>query len=296
MEDETQKKSHRYIALHPSPSDLFLLFRLVRHRGVSSKSTFYLLCLHLASFFLDGIFMIVEIVLWRCWPSEYAAAGLLFCILIFGIQLRTLSRDSYVARYPFYGSWAIAFLYDLASAVSLFVTGNAASSRSPPLPSHTPSSLLQLKACIAIVRYVIILGPILTPFVRKSSDRDFDDEQAPLLSTTDAGSPHDDENFLNRAKRFSILYPYLWPVRDRMLYLRIGLTGLCLLLNVGVVFLSGRQFGVVVDSLDGSSGKNPWIQMALLFLYQYLLSPAGISLVRGRAWKSVERSSRGEYT
>lgn len=93
-------------------------------------------------------------------------------------------------------------------------------------------------------------------------------------------------------KGFLIFFPYVWPVGNRRLQVYAGLVGLCLLAGNALNFLVPLQLGVVMDSLSGVSGKNPWTQVVIFAGLRLLASEAGINLLRQYLWLPVEYYSQ----
>ncbi|KAI1100232.1 hypothetical protein F4804DRAFT_348717 [Jackrogersella minutella] len=98
------------------------------------------------------------------------------------------------------------------------------------------------------------------------------------------------------AKGFLIFFPYIWPVNNRRLQLYAALVGLCLLAGNVLNFLIPRQYGAVMDSLSGVSGRNPWIQVAIFAGLRLLASEAGINLLRQMFWLPIEYYSEEALT
>ncbi|KAH9886803.1 hypothetical protein F4778DRAFT_439544 [Xylariomycetidae sp. FL2044] len=103
-------------------------------------------------------------------------------------------------------------------------------------------------------------------------------------------------SWISYVKGFFIFIPYIWPVGNRRLQTHAALVGVCLLANNGLNFLIPRQYGMVMDSLSGVSGKNPWVQVAIFAGLRLLSSEAGISLIRQLLWLPVEYYSREAMT
>ncbi|KAI1073641.1 hypothetical protein F5B20DRAFT_497752 [Whalleya microplaca] len=97
-------------------------------------------------------------------------------------------------------------------------------------------------------------------------------------------------------KGFFVFFPYVWPVNNRRLQFHAALVGLCLLAGNALNFLIPRQYGAVMDSLSGVSGKSPWIQVAVFAGLRLLSSEAGISLLRQQLWLPVELYSQEVLT
>ena len=90
------------------------------------------------------------------------------------------------------------------------------------------------------------------------------------------------------AKPFLIFFPYIWPVGNRRLQMYAALVGVCLLAENLLNFLVPLQLGMVMDSLSGVSGQNPWTQVIIFAGLRLLASEAGIHLLRRYLWLPVE--------
>ncbi|KAI1342478.1 hypothetical protein F5Y15DRAFT_406132 [Xylariaceae sp. FL0016] len=101
----------------------------------------------------------------------------------------------------------------------------------------------------------------------------------------------DEGSWITYLKGFWIFYPYIWPVNNRRLQLYAALVGLCLLAGNGLNFLIPRQYGAVMDSLSGVSGKNPWVEVMVFAVLRLMASESGISLLRQLLWLPVEMYS-----
>ncbi|KAK3394487.1 hypothetical protein B0H63DRAFT_47383 [Podospora didyma] len=95
-------------------------------------------------------------------------------------------------------------------------------------------------------------------------------------------------NYIKYAKSFLVFLPYVWPVNNRPLQTRIFLVGCCLLTMNFINFLVPRQLGIIVDSLNGVNGKNPWTGVAIFAGLKLIASEAGLSLLRQWLWVPVE--------
>ncbi|KAL2270868.1 hypothetical protein VTJ83DRAFT_239 [Remersonia thermophila] len=100
-------------------------------------------------------------------------------------------------------------------------------------------------------------------------------------------------NWFTYAKSFQLFFPYIWPVKRRGLQLRIVLVGCCLLAMNFINVLIPRQLGIIMDSLSGVNGKNPWNEVLIFAGLKLVASEAGLSLLRQWLWIPVEYYSFG---
>ncbi|KAK3496836.1 uncharacterized protein B0T23DRAFT_393161 [Neurospora hispaniola] len=98
-------------------------------------------------------------------------------------------------------------------------------------------------------------------------------------------------NWVTYAKSFMIFFPYVWPVGNRGLQLRVFLVGCCLMAMNFIHVLIPRQIGIVMDSLGGVNHKDPWTQVLIFAGLKLTASEAGISLLRQWLWIPVESYS-----
>ncbi|CAJ2514324.1 Uu.00g024430.m01.CDS01 [Anthostomella pinea] len=271
------------------------------------------LFLFIGCFCLEGALEVAEVIIWHHWPSEDAIVSLLLCILVFGMELDVLTGASNVIWYRFYGSWVIALLCDLANIVLLLAQIQNPSTNYDRLPvlGH---------AFLVVVRCVLMLSAFKIYFSCESQveHRERDSKRSLLSNakrkpgggntvanggygasssaTSSIAGNTEKGNWLDSVRKFSTLFPYIWPANNRCLQLRVGLVGLCLLAENTVNFLQPRQYGAVIDSLNGASAKDPWVQVAVFTGLQLLSSDAGIPLVRQFLWKPLKCYSEEALT
>ncbi|AEO70031.1 uncharacterized protein THITE_2120869 [Thermothielavioides terrestris NRRL 8126] len=95
-------------------------------------------------------------------------------------------------------------------------------------------------------------------------------------------------NWLTYAKSFLVFFPYIWPVNNRSLQLRVVLVGFCLLAMNFLNVLIPRQMGIIMDSLSGTNHRNPWTEVLIFAGLKLVASEAGLSLLRQWLWIPVE--------
>ncbi|KAH6634036.1 hypothetical protein B0J18DRAFT_6634 [Chaetomium sp. MPI-SDFR-AT-0129] len=100
-------------------------------------------------------------------------------------------------------------------------------------------------------------------------------------------------NWVTYAKSFKVFFPYVWPVNHTSLQIRVVLVGFCLLAMNFINVLIPRQLGIIMDSLAGTNGKNPWREVLFFAGLKLVASEAGISLLRQWLWIPVEYYSFG---
>ncbi|ETS87309.1 hypothetical protein PFICI_01137 [Pestalotiopsis fici W106-1] len=90
------------------------------------------------------------------------------------------------------------------------------------------------------------------------------------------------------AKGFLIFLPYIWPFHNRRLQVYAGLVGVCLIAGNALNVLIPRQMGIILDALNGTSDRNPWIEVIVFAALRLAASEAGINLIRSMLWLPVE--------
>ncbi|KAK4105630.1 hypothetical protein N658DRAFT_416824 [Parathielavia hyrcaniae] len=100
-------------------------------------------------------------------------------------------------------------------------------------------------------------------------------------------------NWVTYAKSFMVFFPYVWPVNNRALQVRVVLVGFCLLAMNFINFLIPRQLGIIMDSLSGRNNTNPWNEVLFFAGLKLVASEAGLSLLRQWLWIPVEFYSFG---
>ncbi|KAK4240854.1 hypothetical protein C8A03DRAFT_12866 [Achaetomium macrosporum] len=128
----------------------------------------------------------------------------------------------------------------------------------------------------------------------QSSSSDTDDDETPYERRQRQASEQMEKrlkekgNWVTYAKSFLVFFPYIWPVKHRSLQVRVVLVGFCLLAMNFINVLIPRQLGIIMDSLSGINGKNPWTQVLIFAGLKLVASEAGLSLLRQWLWIPVE--------
>ncbi|KAI3322883.1 P-loop containing nucleoside triphosphate hydrolase protein [Xylariaceae sp. AK1471] len=273
------------IALGLAPSDV----QYPQQKDIIAR----LFALVILCFGLDGAVNVAGIIFSSLWPSQEDTIGLSSCILAFGIIAQSFEGTSDIVMwYQLHG-----FLQFIGMQRTHAVNPRTASRSEILLFSH--ASL----ACARCVIFAAISLVYLWQDRRKHGGSD--DEETPLLPSPgpSPGSNRMDaadtsvtcpqaqskRNWFIQFQKLMVLYPYIWPKKDRSLQIRLGLVGLCILANNGINLLIPRQYGILVDCLSTSSERNPWPQVAIFMTLRLLSSEAGIQFVRKVLWLPVEQ-------
>lgn len=100
-------------------------------------------------------------------------------------------------------------------------------------------------------------------------------------------------------KRYSLLFPYLWPSKDRRLQMMMILCLVIVVLQRGVNVLVPYQVGIITDQLSGDDGPvhMPWVSVMLYILYRLLQGNNGLlGAVRSTAWIPISQYSYREIS
>ncbi|EFZ03221.2 ABC transporter [Metarhizium robertsii ARSEF 23] len=261
-------------------------------------------------------------------PAEHSVVGNLSCLLVFGIQLSWLSTATDLVWYPYQGAWIIA----LAFETTLGAFGAVQSHTKTLSRHHTVELVLTILRCVLLL--VLVFWAFFWRCVQAIHHRS-DEEHQPLLadaangtpsgygSTSDTEAASDEEaeynwerrereakeimekrlkeggNWFTYAKGFMVLFPYVWPVGNRVLQLRAATVGLCLLGSNVLHLLIPRQTGIIMDSLAANkedSSNNPWVAVAVFAGLRLAASDSGIELLRQWLWIPVQYYSRDAMT
>ncbi|KAI0798412.1 P-loop containing nucleoside triphosphate hydrolase protein [Xylaria sp. FL0064] len=278
------------IALCLPPSVIYLP---QRNDTISRLFLLVMLC-----FSLDGAVGVAGVIFWSLWPSQEDIIGLVSCVFTFSIIAQSSKGTSTVITWHwFYGAWAIGFFCDILTAVLQCISSQDTH------VVHYSKTLVLFHASLAFIRCVLfgIISSLLL-WQDRQKHTCSSDEEAPLLpsptlsssfahvdaATSSAIPPGSQNDWVLRFQKLMILSPYIWPQNSRDLQIRIVLTGLCILANNGINLLVPRQYGILIDYLRTSLGKNPWPDVALFMALRLLSSEAGIQIVQKMLWRLVE--------
>ncbi|KAI5917439.1 hypothetical protein F4810DRAFT_696311 [Camillea tinctor] len=148
----------------------------------------YFLLFFITSFGIQLAHRVVEVLLYREWPSQHYVVGLLSCILVFGIQQNSLSTASEIVWVPLYGSWILSLVFESVTATVTFVHYRWAAD-SAVSPHNRKILLLFLDASFAVARVAIVSGVILIYTWGRhnatTTRASFDEERTPLIPKLD---------------------------------------------------------------------------------------------------------------
>ncbi|KAI0389028.1 hypothetical protein F5Y17DRAFT_158252 [Xylariaceae sp. FL0594] len=151
---------------------------------VRTKIIWYSLLFFLALYGIQVLSKIIEVSVWSRWPSQSTIIGMLSCILVFGVQQTSMGDATEIVWYPYYGSWLISSLFELALGVLQFVIAHGVSAIRFHDEVELESPLfIRVDAILSIIRFVLMLALVLAHL---SSGRACvevsDEERSPLLS------------------------------------------------------------------------------------------------------------------
>lgn len=252
----------------------------------------------------------------------------LFSALVWLVITLGLQDSTFDISYPFYGSWILALVFDIAID-GLYL----ASRRSTDL--DVIGLILRL---VRICSLVALLGLAAARHL-ESKPETCDEENQPLLNSTrqygsipqasdteccsaapeasgvKADEPNsdactdwdDDDKQSGRTERdprkgwqtylsaFLVFLPFTWPTKRPLLYFNVAGVGICLLVERFMGALVPLQLGIVIDTLSDRRGYLPWKEIGLFVLLELLHSPAGISLLRNILWLPVDMYTRRAF-
>ncbi|KAI0477962.1 hypothetical protein F4859DRAFT_43473 [Xylaria cf. heliscus] len=152
------------------------------------KAIWYSLLLFITLYGVQIVLKIVEVLAWSRWPAQSTIIGLLACVLIFGVQQNSIGDAAEIVWYPYYGSWFMASLFELAIAVIQFLVAHEASTvHLDAHPEFELPAFIRLDAAISVLRFAVMIGVILIYFSSYNCiDTDScDEERSPLIPKSD---------------------------------------------------------------------------------------------------------------
>jgi hypothetical protein len=100
-------------------------------------------------------------------------------------------------------------------------------------------------------------------------------------------------------RRYSLLFPYLWPSKDRRLQIMMIICLGIVVLQRGVNVLVPYQVGEITNALSGDDGpiRMPWTSVMLYVLYRLFQGNNGLlGAVRSTAWIPISQYSYREIS
>ncbi|KAK7414803.1 hypothetical protein QQX98_006405 [Neonectria punicea] len=278
----------------------------------------------------------IQAVLSRVWPTEdHIIIGHFSCILVFGILLSQYIDTENGASYPFVGSWVLALLLEIA-IVSLSAVDDAfVKFQSYEIIDVALASTRCLTFVILIGLFSFptadkietdeerqpLLPKDTTPCPGSSAGQSQQSQESGYGSTLQAEEESTEEapeynwerrereakevmkkrleeggTWIEYAKGFKILFPYVWPVGNIGLQLRAAAVCLCLFASNALHLLIPRQTGIIMDSLSGDNASSPWLAVIIFASLRLAASESGIELVRQWLWVPVKYYSHDALT
>ncbi|TIC94064.1 Heavy metal tolerance protein [Colletotrichum higginsianum] len=260
------------------------------------------------------VIIAIESILLKEWiGQEHQVIGLLSCVLVFGTQLAFLSDTLHPVWTPYWGSWLISLTFEPMIAVPDLILRRSSTFDHCRI-GHLVFAGLRYYLLLTIFSVYVVQR------IRASQEEASDEERQSLLGQDDpksrlsssgngsqsSGSGYgtndppesywaerqrkaqeemekrlqEEGNWLTYIKGFTILFPYIWPVGQKSLQLRLALVGLCLLAGNALNLLIPRQFGIIVDELKDRDFSGAWIGVAIYGLLRIAASDAGIEFLR----------------
>ncbi|KAK1959787.1 ABC transporter [Colletotrichum sublineola] len=245
--------------------------------------------------------------------QEHEVIGLLSCVLVFGTQLALLSDTPHPVWTPYWGSWLISLALEPMIAIPDLILRRSTTFEHCRI-GHFVFAGLRYYLLLTITSVYLVQR------IRASQEEASDEERQSLLGQDDPKSRlsssgngsqssgttygtndppesfwaerqrkaqeemekrlQEEGNWLTYIKGFTILFPYVWPMGQKSLQLRLVLVGLCLLAGNALNLLIPRQFGIIVDELKDRDFSGAWIAVAIYGLLRIAASDAGIEFLR----------------
>ncbi|KPM44855.1 Heavy metal tolerance protein [Neonectria ditissima] len=277
-----------------------------------------------------------QAVLSRVWPTEdHIIIGHLSCILVFGILLNQYIGTENGASYPFVGSWVLALLFEI-TIISLSAVDDAfVKFQSYEIIDVALVSIRCLVFLILVGLFSFsttdkietdeerqpLLPKDTTPCPGSSAGQSQQSQESGYGSTLQAEDESTEDapeynwerrereakevmkkrleeggTWIEYAKGFQILFPYVWPVGNIGLQLRTAAVCLCLFASNALHLLIPRQTGIIMDSLSGDNASSPWLAVLNFATLRLAASESGIELVRQWLWVPVKYYSHDALT
>ncbi|KAK1585703.1 ABC transporter [Colletotrichum navitas] len=260
------------------------------------------------------VIIAIQSILLKEWiGQEHEVIGLLSCVLVFGTQLAFLSDTAHPVWTPYWGSWLISLALEPMITVPDLILRRSSTFEHCRI-GHFVFAGLRYYLLLTICSVYVVQR------IRASQEEASDEERQSLIGQDDPKSRlsssgngnqsssstygtndppesvwaerqrkaqeemekrlQEEGNWLTYIKGFTILFPYVWPMGQKSLQLRLVLVGLCLLAGNALNLLIPRQFGIIVDELKDRDFTGAWIGVAIYGLLRIAASDAGIEFLR----------------
>ncbi|KXH50122.1 ABC transporter [Colletotrichum simmondsii] len=261
-----------------------------------------------------AVIAIQSIILQEWIGQEHEVIGLLSCILVFGTQLAFLSDTAHPVWTPYWGSWLISLVFEPMIGVPDLIIRRSSTFEHCRI-AHLVFAGLRYYLLLTIVSIYVVQRIRASQEEATDEERQSllgQDDPKSRLSSSGNGSQsststygttsdppesywaerqrkaqeemekrlQEEGNWLTYIKGFGILFPYIWPVGQKSLQLRLVLVGLCLLAGNALNLLIPRQFGIIVDELKDKNFSSAWYGVAIYGLLRIAASDAGIEFLR----------------
>ncbi|KAL0764174.1 hypothetical protein CaCOL14_013227 [Colletotrichum acutatum] len=261
-----------------------------------------------------AVIAIQSIILQEWIGQEHEVIGLLSCILVFGTQLAFLSDTEHPVWTPYWGSWLISLIFEPMIGVPDLIIRRSSTFEHCRI-AHLVFAGLRYYLLLTIVSVYVVQRIRASQENATDEERQSllgQDDPKSRLSSSGNGSQsststygttsdppesywaerqrkaqeemekrlQEEGNWLTYIKGFGILFPYIWPVGQKSLQLRLVLVGLCLLAGNALNLLIPRQFGIIVDELKDRNFSSAWYGVAIYGLLRIAASDAGIEFLR----------------
>jgi ABC-type transport system involved in Fe-S cluster assembly fused permease/ATPase subunit len=283
-----------------------------------------------ASYTAEAILVAVRSAVQSGWHArEDRVFYLIASSVAFGAQGLALTDSKFPVWYPYYGTWFIGAVFELALLIL------------PTIFTPSWSSFDYVTIVLQILRVVNFLALIGLFFKLRNDTQEYDnsdEERQSLLkkkrdpkqgdaagygavaqesdndgNVSDADSEdsycakerkakekiakrlRQDGNWFTYAKGFTIFLPYLWPFHNKRLQLRAVLVAGCLLSSNAFHVLVPNQMGIMIDSLtkyaQGDHEHNIWLPVAIYAALLFIGGGSCIGWLQKWLWMPLEQFS-----
>ncbi|EPY51291.1 ATP-binding cassette-type vacuolar membrane transporter Hmt1 [Schizosaccharomyces cryophilus OY26] len=244
------------------------------------------------------------------WPHKSSVVCLVLSLLFWGIVLISCTDTSELPRYAdsFFSAYRVNVLYAwLTEAVfeSVFLALT-------PIPGDTFQGILMADH-LARLLLCLFAFAIYVTYRRKRPSRDpmdyeerrmfessnqldpeFAQEQSsqslPNAKKNGSKKPKINTSWIAYFKSFTILFPYLWPVKNFRLQFHVFVCVALLVVGRIANILAPRQLGVVTEKLSQNDNGVPWLEVFLFVFYRFLQGNMGlIGSLRSFLWIPVSQ-------
>ncbi|GAB7339523.1 hypothetical protein MBLNU457_6137t1 [Dothideomycetes sp. NU457] len=264
------------------------------------------------------------------WAPQSVVIYLVISIMLWAGLLINIVETAEPIWHPYVGSWYLALAFETALSIELSRADDVDKFSTATIVAQVIRVLAILALCAAGSWYILERKtddgeaaehqPLLVDQAAQDQTPGYGTEQSTSLTNTladdDNGDSEDEtrddkekkkqeEKRLQKLKEkgnwfaflsdFGLLIPLVWPTRkEYKVQICLVVVGLLILLNRAWTVLAPRQLGIVVNELTSNAGTGqiPYQPLLLWFLFTWLNSEAGLSMISGLAETPAEQYAR----